>query len=153
MITASAEYGPVHYVAQNMREKDREEIFATRWDDSAQDVAADVVASGPFNWVAFNGGEPVAVVGAAPLWPGVWSVHMFATEAFGGIAISLTKFVRRVMIPALTESGAHRAQCDSLVGHEKAHYWLEALGARQEGVLRGYGRQGEDFVRYVWSKE
>src|SRR3546814_12825662 len=77
--------------------------------------------------------------------PGVWSVLLFATDEFHKIRLSLTKHVKRVMIPALVEVGAHRAECHSMEGHAEAHAWLELLGAEREGVRPRFGKNGEDF--------
>src|SRR3990167_3144441 len=141
------------HVAENMREWDKKEIYATRWHDSAEGLARDCVRCGAFGWIAAKDDVPIAAVGAVPVHPGVWSVFMFATDDFQQISLSLTKFVIRVIIPALKATGAHRAECLSMAGHDDAHRWLEVLGARQEGPpVAGWGKGGEDFVRFVWSR-
>ena len=145
-------YDSALHVARNMREWDRKEIYATRWNESAEELASDVSAYGRFGWIAGTT-EPIAAVGAVPSWPGVWSVFMFATNDFRQIRFSLTSFVRRVIIPSLRDAGAHRAECASHIGHEEAHRWLELLGAHREGEpMREYGKDGSDFVRYVWRR-
>lgn len=144
-------YSDALFVAANMREWDRKEIYATRWNDDPSDIATDCCYMGDFGWVACEP-EPIAVVGAGPMHPGVWGVHMFATDNFSKIAISLTKFVRRVIIPSLAATGAHRAECKSMEGHEDAQKWLEFLGAERESTLAEYGRNGEDFHIYTWRK-
>ncbi len=147
-------YDAALYVARNMRPADRAEIFATRWNDSAEDVAKDCTVFERFCWVAYDGDTPCAVIGAVPMHPGVWSVFMFATNNFKNIGLGLTRFVKKVIVPALTATGAHRAECAALAEHSEAHRWLEILGARQEGgLLREYGRNGEDFVKFVWRRD
>jgi len=147
-------YDAALHVAANMREWDKKEIYAVRWTDDPKEIARDCAAYGRFGWIAWHGGEPVAVVGAVPVHPGVWSVYMFATDCFRQIAISLTKFVRRVIIPALVDTGAHRAECASMEGHAEAHRWLELLGATREGSpMMEYGKDGENFIRFVWRRE
>lgn len=37
-------------------------------------------------------------------------------------------------------------------GHIEAQEWLETLGAKREGTLKRYGRDGEDFHVYVWER-
>jgi hypothetical protein len=143
-------YDDALYVATNMRDWDKREIYATRWNNDPADVAGDCCMAGAFGWVAYDD-EPIAVLGAVPLHPGVWGVYMFATDNFAKIAISLTKYVRRVMMPSLTATGAHRAECKSIEGHDTAQRWLEFLGANRESTLSGYGREGEDFHLYAWS--
>ncbi len=152
MRLAPPAYPDVLHVAANMRAADAAEIYATRWNDSPEELAADCMCVGGFCWSA-GLERPIAVIGALPIHPGVWSVFMFATDEFERIGISLTKYVKRVMIPALVQSGAHRAECRSAEGHTVAHRWLESLGAKVESVAREYGRNGEDYRVYVWRRE
>lgn len=141
------------HVAANMRQKDREEIYATRWTDSPIDLAEDVMqAPGP-KWTAWADALPIAVCGAAVMWPNVWSVYAFGTDDFRRVALHLTEHIRKVMIPGLVIVGAHRAECRALLTHTEAHRWLELLGARREADLPGYGRNGEDFALYGWTME
>lgn len=144
-------FDAVLHVAERMREWDRREIFAARWNDDPFPLAAECMTYGEFTWIAALD-EPIAFIGAAPMHPGVWSVLMFATDDFRRIRLSLTKHVVRVMIPALVEIGAHRAECHSLEGHDDAHDWLKLLGAQREGVRPGFGKNGEDFVCFSWRR-
>lgn len=140
----------VRFVARNMREWDRKEIFALRWDDEPDGVAADVLRVPGFSWVAYHDDTPAAVIGAMPMWPGVWSLFAFGTEAFPHVALTLTKHVKRFMIPALIQGGAHRGQCHSIEGHTDAHRWLESMGGKTEPMIRGFGRNRENFIPFVW---
>lgn len=144
--------GALH-VAAGMRDADYREIFATRWNDDLVDLTVDCLNARRFSWIACaDDGTPVAVVGAWPTHPGVWQVYFFTTDRWSQISLSLTRWIRRVMIPALRNAGAHRAECKSLSSHTEAHRWLEFLGASQEATLRGYGKDGEDFLLFVWTR-
>ena len=149
---APLERDAVAFVAQRMRARDREEIFATRWNDDAGAVASETVAFSRFGCVAWSAELPVAVVCAIPMWPAVWSVGMYATDRWPSVAPSVTRWIRRVLIPGLTAAGAHRAECRSLATHDASHRLLERLGAMREAVLSGYGRNREDFFLYVWTR-
>lgn len=151
MRIAAPEYGTVRYIVENMREWDRREVFATHWGDDPDQFTKEAVAVGQFAWVC-GLERPIAYIGAYPLWPGVWSVWMYATDEIRHIGKSLTKHVRKVMIPALLAGEFHRGQCCSLAGHTEAHDWLRVLGASPEATLRGYGRKGEDFVIFAWDR-
>lgn len=145
----------VLYITHHLREWDRKELFATRFDDDPDRLAMDVMGWGPYWWVA--GGEvdgrekAIAVVGATQTWPGMWSVGMFATDDFPKIGLPLTRFVKRVMIPLIVQQGIRRGECRSIEGHDMAHRWLEVLGAKRQGEpLKGYGKGGETFFTYAW---
>lgn len=144
----------VHHVVERMRAKDREEIFATQWTDDQFTFANQVLRCGDFGFVLHAvDGEPVVCLGAVPMWAGVWSVWMFATDRFDEIALSTHRFAKKTFFPALDQGGWHRLECRSLGTHEVAHRWLEALGAYKESEATKYGKAGESFIVYCWTKE
>ena len=151
MITNSLSFEKVFSVSQFMRDWDRHEIFSTRWpeEDGLEAFVEDVMSTGPVSWVS-GLDEPIACFGCKPLWPGVWSMWLFATDRFPEIGLPMTKMIVRHIVPMLFANGAHRLECRSMEGHVEAHRWLEALGAKREGTLRRYGRGGQDFHVYVW---
>lgn len=138
------------YVIERMREWDRREIFALRYDDDDMAFLRAVIATGDVGWIAGQETEPIAVFGCAPMWPGVWSMWFFATDNLRQIGLSVTKLVKRVIVPALIRDGAHRLECRSMEGHIDAQDWLETIGARREATLKAFGRAGEDFHVYTW---
>lgn len=139
------------YITDNMRDWDRGEIFATRWDDDNAKLVDGILAGGEFGWVA-GLDKPIAAFGAVPVWNGVWQVWMFATDEWPKVALGVTRFIKKVMIPTLEEVGCHRAECRSMEGHEVAHRWLEALGAHKESELPHFGRDGQMFYLYCWTR-
>jgi hypothetical protein len=150
MIT-DAGLAQVLYVAQRLREKSRE-MFVFRADDDPDGLALDIVLRGGLRWCIWHEGLPAAILGAYPMWPGVWGLYGFGTDAYGAVMLTATKHARRVMMPAVAEH-AHRAECRSPVGHDDTHRWLQMLGAREEAVLRAAGRNGEDVILFAWVKE
>ena len=151
--TAGPDLEALKHITHNLRERDAAEIFACRWSDDPDDLASDVSQYGEFQWMVRLDGEPVAAIGAYPAWPGVWSVWAFGTDNWPKVILSLTKHVKRFMIPAFLNQKAHRAECRALKTHTDACRWLEMLGAHKEAELAGFGRQREDFNLYVWRKE
>lgn len=144
----------VYHVAMNMRERDKKEIFATQWSDEPSMFATNVSKYGNFAFVGHaDDGEPVVCAGAVPLWNGVWSVWMFATDRFDEVALSAHRFAKKVFFPALDAAGWHRLECRSLDEHTVAHRWLELLGAKMESENLNYGKAGERFMVYCWTKE
>jgi hypothetical protein len=145
----------VRRVAMNMRAMDRAEIYATRWREDPTDVARDSILLSRFGFICASerDGEPIAAIGAAELWPTMWSVWMFATDRWPEVAFAATRMVRRVLVPQLLETGARRAECRALASHRQAHRWLRLLGARREFRIRDFGKNGEDFVSFVWRRD
>lgn len=139
------------YVAVNMRDSDAREIFATRRDEDRARLAADTARRGDFAWCAGDG-EPIVAIGVVFLWPGVWQAWMFATDRFDAVGFPLTRWVRRVMMPEIDRTGAHRVQAYSIEGHHQAHRWLEGLGAVHEFTHPNYGKNREPFRAYAWNR-
>jgi hypothetical protein len=135
------------YIAHRLREADRVECFAGRL-TTPDALAMDVMAVPGFIDVCWLSGAPVAAIGARQLWSGVWSVWAFGTDDWHRVTHTLTKHVIRFLFPAVLNLDGHRAECASHVGHHEAHAWLEWLGFEREALMRGHGRNGEDFYLY-----
>jgi len=153
VVLADASYEALFYIAQNLRERDREEINATRWSETPESLAADTFACGNFQWVAYLDDEPVASIGAFPGIPNVWTVWAYGTDKWPKVVKTLTRHVRRFMIPALENTEAVRVHCFAYDGHTDARRWLEALGATPETRLDNWGKNGQRFVLYSWTRE
>jgi hypothetical protein len=143
----------VQYVCRNLRDRDAEEIFATRFHDDPDQLASEIATVREYSWCAVVDHEPVAIIGAYEKWPGVWSVFAFGTDRWPEVVLTLTKHVRRVMIPELFERGAIRADCHALETHDDARRWLTALGAKEGPGLDNFGKNGQSFVCYCWTRE
>jgi hypothetical protein len=138
-------------VAENMREWDRREIFATHKAEDPAGLADMALACGPAHWASgIEEGRAIAVFGCLQMWPGVWSMWLYATDEFNKVGKSMTRLVRDAIVPELFKAGAHRLECRSMEGHVDAQRWLQVLGATREGTLRAFGRGREDFHVYVW---
>jgi len=66
---------------------------------------------------------------------------------------SITRFFYQVLGPNVAAAGAWRVEARPLAGNELAIRWLERLGATQRCDLRGYGKNGEDFLLFDWTRE
>lgn len=138
------------YVARNMREMDREEIAAVRWDDAdPEQIAIDCEKAAVFSYIVYLDGEPVAVLGASPLGPGVATVYMFATDKFSAVGLGLTKWAKRVYEPFLKDCGFHRVECHTISTHPDSHKWLRFFGATHESDVPAFGKNREMFCRYA----
>lgn len=137
-------------VAAKMRAPDRHEIFATRFDEDAAALVADLMAGDPVGAIiAAEDDTPVAVLGATEMWPGLWSMWMFATDRWPEVARAATRFAKEEMWPALLALGLRRGECRSAVQHQMAHRWLRHLGGVQESIHPAYGKGGETYIGFV----
>lgn len=139
-------------ITRELRAQDRAECLCQAF-DTPEALARGTLAAGGLQWVVWLNDLPVASLGAAPVLPGLWSAWFYATDEWLAAAGDTHRWVCRVLRPALLRLGARRVECLSLAGHDTAHRWLRALGAREEGTLRQRGRNGEDFVMFAWTRD
>lgn len=146
----------VRSVALNMRERDFAEFSAVSFAETRFELAEVLAArygESPEVHIGFVGAEPVCVGGSVMARPNVISLLFFATDRFPEIVLPATRYIKKQLLPRLIEAGVHRIEAVSMVGHSEAHAWLRALGLRKEtGPMHGYGKNGEAFVQYAWSK-
>jgi hypothetical protein len=93
------------------------------------------------------------VCGVSPKWPGVWDAWAYGTDHLPRRVLEITKYALNELKPFILSRGAHRLECQSRLDHHQAHSWLRSLGARDEGILRGYGKDGADYVSFAWRKD
>lgn len=144
----------VEYLCINLREIDAAEIYNMRGHDNPLLLAREVVNAACYGkaGIALHNNKPAAIIGVSPLWPGVWTAWCFGTDDWPKCAMALTRYGKRVLRPFLMARGAHRLQCESRIDHVEAHKWLSVMGAKPDGLLGGYGRDGSDYVMFSWRR-
>lgn len=142
----------IRYVAERMRDRDVAEFSALNRADTREELAAAMVAqyggSGDV-LCATHDDEPVCIGGFFEFWPSVVTLMLFATDDFPQIVVPLTRFMLRVALPSYEGAGIHRVQAIALARNAETCRWLELLGLKREAVMRGYGKQGEDFIQFA----
>jgi hypothetical protein len=142
-------------VAACMRERDAIEFFAVSGCPSIGHMkrAAAERAIATKALCASRDDIPVGIGGLVETRPGVASLLFFATDDFPKIAIELTRFISKELLPAGKDMGFHRIECVSHELHTDAHRWIKQLGLKEEAVLQGFGRGGETFILFSWVAE
>ncbi len=153
MILRTLDRKALRYIAGKMRKADADEIYNVI-DPPEPDYLVDLVMSqSDLAWMGLNDmGMPVVALGATETHRGLFDVWMFATDRLTDISVPFHRAVKRWYIPLLFELGARRLQCRSAESHVEAHRWLEALGAKREGELAGYGKNGQTYYLYGLSR-
>lgn len=137
------------YVLDRARAADREELLALQQGDNWTPLISDILRAPGLKFF-FGDGKPVVCLGGCEVHPGVWQAWSFATDDFGKLALSVTRFARDVMLPAFVKMGMHRGQAIAAANNAGARRWLKLLGAEEEATLKRYGREGQDFVMFRW---
>ena len=117
------------------------------WSDRVG-TARGVVAS-KCAWSAVDGDVLLGCAGIMRLWPGLGYAWALLTPAGRQRPLVVTRLVRQGLAEAMQREKYHRVQADAIKKHKEACRWLEVLGFTKEGIMRRYGADGEDFVRYV----
>ena len=141
--------GAISYVCCNMRESDALEIYGLRPHESSLVLAYEinsVLTNQGRGRIAWHDGKPVAVIGFAEYWPGVWQVILVGTDQFRHVAMDCIRWLRSNAADLLANHGGRRLQCDA----RGPSGFLAHLGAKPEVTMRKYGKDGSDYIRYVW---
>lgn len=145
----------VRRVAEQMRSRDREEFMAVSPFKTHDELVDAIVARyGDHQDVIVAHWEngPVAVGGLIHHRPHVGTLMFFANDDMEKIGSDLTRFIKQRLFPGYTLAGTHRIECASLDGYEEVHRWLGVLGLEREATMKKYGRNGEDFVQFSWTR-
>lgn len=143
----------LHRITGDLRPEDSVEIFNQRPHDNGFLLAYEIFEHsgrqgvGQISWLD---GSPMAAGGLAERWPCVWEVWMFGRPGCKPALMPLMRWLRQKIKYYCYEHGVHRLECESHQDHDEAHRFLEGMGARIECVLPMYGKDGSDFIRYVW---
>lgn len=141
----------VTHIVRNLRERDRREIYALRWNDDEDELVGDIVRTAGAMWKMWSwDGEPVAVNGVLPVRPGVVIAGAFGTDKWRLTLRAMTHWSLRFVIPALRHGGYHRGEAYAMATNTDSRQWIELLGGQVESMLCGYGREREDFLLYTW---
>ena len=144
----------VRYVADHIRPKDAEEFLAVSFANTPAELADTLVQryGGHHEAYAFSDddGTPVGVGAMVEGRPNVITLMFFATERFAKLALPIARFTKHRLFPNYRDAGVHRIECVSIAGYEHAHKWIRLCGMKEEGVFRGFGKNGEAFHQFAW---
>jgi RimJ/RimL family protein N-acetyltransferase len=139
------------YVAAHMRAADRAEVEAQIDQWSAVHVAA--LSLRDFAYVVELNGNPEAAFGCGQVRKGYWIAWSWGTDRLTKCLPIMIPFIREQLQPAVYEAGAHRVEARALASHRQARRVLERIGGTFRCELPAYGKDGEAFVLYDWTRE
>jgi hypothetical protein len=146
-----ATFRDLSYIASRMRADDRAEAEAQIGPFHSMDLAAAHLRDVAL--VALLDGNPEAAFGASRFMGNhLWNAWSWGSPKIGRCAPAITRHVRDVLVPDLIGMGAWRVEARALASHRTARNWLRRMGATERCILPSYGRGGEDFFLYDWTK-
>jgi hypothetical protein len=106
----------------------------------------------PHAWTAMYRGRMACFFGICSLWPGVGEAWMLTTSVVEGHAVKMLRGAMRYFDIAMSDLKLHRLQITVNVNDGLAIRYANALKFRREGLLIGYGPNGNDhemLARYA----
>ena len=146
---ANADRGMVQAVIDNLRAADAEEMAACGTDMDS--LAHMLMRHSQFAFCAWDYDcGPISVWGAVLKRPGVCTAYAFGTDEWPRAVLPMVRQIRGFIMPYLVEAGVHRVDAVAMLKRNDVKRFMRLLGAKSEGVLTGYGTEGEAFVSYRW---
>lgn len=139
------------YIAANLRPEDHAEIDCQC--DGWTPFALAAHALHGFAYVVELDGNPEAAFGAAEQRAGLWTAWSWGTDRMRRCVPRITQFFYAALGPQVAARGAHRVEARALASNELALRWLRRLGATARCRLPAYGKNGEDFILFDWTRE
>jgi len=140
-------------VVANLREEDVAEFTAiNQYADSRETLVGDLIAryaDRDDTFAAYDGDTAVAFGAMVRVEPDTISAGFFATDRFPAVALPIARVIKRLLLPTYAEQ-SFRIECVVMESYEAAIRFVEMLGFRASERLSGYGKHGENFVRFVW---
>lgn len=96
-----------------------------------------------------DGEKVIAIAGIALLWKGVGEAWVIAGKDIQKYRLTFHRGVREMLSIIEEHERLHRVQTAVLENFAKGHKWIRRLGFVSEGKMKGYGPNGETFVRYA----
>ena len=94
-------------------------------------------------------GEIYAVGGIVPLWDGCGEIWAIPTKRAKEKGVALGRHLKRTLDIVSKDLGMRRVQASVKVGYREAHKLVQLFGMQEEGLMKKYGPDGADYVRYA----
>ena len=144
-----ADRGMIQAVLLSLRPDDELEMAAC--EINHDHLAFTIMRHKVFAFCAFDYDTgPIAIWGMLQRRSGVGAGFAFGTDQWGRALLPMLRQIRGFVLPFLDDNGFHRVEAAALAYREDVARFMALIGAEPEGVLRGYGTAGEDFISYRW---
>ena len=94
-----------------------------------------------------DSGTVMAVGGVHVMWFGAGEAWVLVSPECLDIPASFARYAKRQFNSILQDTGLRRVQASIHVDDDRAYRFAEWLGFENEGVMRKYGVEGDDYYR------
>jgi len=144
------------YVCSRMREDDYQETSSLTFDKTREAIAKTIINQFGESYTILNSNnEPVLIGGTYYDNPKVATIWLLATDKISKKDWWVTtKFIKGLIERMLEDGTAGRIQALSIGWRDVAHKWLQLIGLKKEGHLKGFSEQdGHDVLIFGKVKE
>lgn len=110
---------------------------------------AERYAAGGTAFTGVHEGAVVGIAGLVVLWPGVAEAWALMSDRIEGLPFQVTRAIARGLFMEAQNFGLHRIQAVVAADDERAQRWIEILGFRFEGLMRAYGPDRSNYLRFA----
>ena len=143
------------YIAANIRDEDWNECRCQLENENKFELASLSYFSTveDLRWCLRVNGQPTAAMGLGKTGPTLCQAWMWGTKHMNRGFPTMIRFLNTSVRQNLLERGVLRVEVRALETHEFVRRgWIARMGARDCGLMRKYGKNGEDFRLYAWWK-
>jgi len=114
--------------------------------------AIDVYTMPKHGFAYMEDGTIYAVAGIFPLWEGCGEAWVIPTRVVKNRRIPVSRHLKKTLARlGFEELKMHRVQSAVKVDFKEAHKLARFVGFKEEGLMKSYGPEGADYVRYaIW---
>jgi hypothetical protein len=106
-------------------------------------------ASGAHLKTLVHDGKPIAVIGLLHHRQGVAECIMGCTELVKTCPFAFVNTIRALHDEYVEKLGLRRVHITIRSGHKELEKWAKFLGFEEEGLMKKYGSQGDDYHMYA----
>lgn len=110
---------------------------------------ADIYTLPRHGFAYVDSGDIYAVAGIVPLWDGCGEIWAIPTKRAKQKSVTLGRHLLRTIDNLSKDLKMRRVQAAVRVGHHDAHRLVQSFKMEKEGLMKMYGPDGKDYVRYA----
>jgi hypothetical protein len=142
----------VSWIAANMREHDKREIYCQLSHESPQQLAYELLHVSPrIAYTAQIDGAPAIAYGLVEYRPGYGELWAFGIDRlmYGAIRDVTDHINGELHDMLVADKRLQRIECRSMADHRRAHRWIEQIDLSRVCDLPCWGKNGEDFILFA----
>ena len=116
----------------------------------AKQYAGDLEHPG-WSYTVIDNGHLIACVGISEMWQGMGEAWFVGSSQLNKKSRSFLRLAKSgIYEKVANEHGLRRVQAACLASWPTALRFAKFMGFQEEGLMKAYGQNGEDYIRVAW---